>query len=115
MSVVDDFLQKVPGDQRLELERIRGIVREVVPDAVEVISYGMPGFTYNGKYLVGFCHFKDHLSLFPTNEPVEVFKDRLSGFRLSKGTIQFTVEHPLPEELIREIVRYRVRMIERGR
>ena len=112
MSVVDDFLQKVPNEQRRELERIRGIVREVVPDAVEVISYGMPGFKYKGKYLVGFCHFKDHLSLFPTNEPVEMFKDRLDGFRLSKGTIQFKLERPLPEELIREIVRYRVGMIE---
>src|SRR4051812_25778834 len=108
MSVIDEYLDNVSAPQRAELERIRRIVQETVPEAEELISYGMPGFKYQGKYLVGFAAFKDHLSLFPTSRPVEVFEDKLKGFQISKGTIQFTEENPIPEHLIKEILLSRV-------
>jgi uncharacterized protein YdhG (YjbR/CyaY superfamily) len=104
MTVIDDYLVNLLPAQRAELERVRGIVKRLVPDAVEVISYRMPVFKYRGAYLVGMAAFKDHLSLFPGAEPIAVLQDELAGFQLAKGTIQFTPEHTLPESLIEQIV-----------
>jgi uncharacterized protein YdhG (YjbR/CyaY superfamily) len=104
MTVIDECLMGVPEPQKRELERVRRIILEEILDAEEVIGYGMPSFKVNGTYVAHFAAFKDHLSLFPTGI-VDDFKDRLAGFKTSKGTIQFSTEHPLPEELIRELVR----------
>jgi uncharacterized protein YdhG (YjbR/CyaY superfamily) len=90
MSAIDTFFESLKDSERDALQRIRAIVHETVPDAKEVISYGMPGFKYKGAYLMGFCAFKKHLSLFPTAEPIEVFKEQLAGFTLSKGTNEFS-------------------------
>jgi uncharacterized protein YdhG (YjbR/CyaY superfamily) len=111
MSAIDDYLNNVPELERAELERVRQIVRGHVPEAEEVISYGMPGFKYKGKYLLGLAAFKDHLSLFPTAHPVEILKHKLGEFEVSKGTIQFTIHHPIPDELIKELVDVRQRDI----
>lgn len=111
MSVVDDYLKHVPAPQRAELERIRNIVKQTVPDAREVISYGVPGFKYRGKYLITFAAFKDHLSLFPGTTPIEALKSRLAKYKSSKGTIQFTLDNPLPESLIKQITELCVKTI----
>jgi len=108
MPVIDDYLRNVPEPQKEQLQRIRNIVKQAVPTAEEVISYGMPGFTYNKKYLIGFAPFKDHLSVFPTSHPVESLKEKLSAFKLSKGTIQFTIDNPIPESIIKELLNIRV-------
>ena len=84
MTVIDQYFANVDPTQRKELERIRTIVKNVAPEAEEVISYGMPGFKYKNKYLIGFNAFKDHLSLFPTSRPVEVYKDQLQDYKLSE-------------------------------
>ena len=107
MSVIDDYFENIPGPERAELERIRQIVHSGVPDAEEVISYGMPAFKYHGKYLVGFNVFKGHLSLFPTAGPIEKLKDELADYKLARGTIQFTLDKPLSEDLVRKIVMIR--------
>ncbi len=112
MSVIDDYLEEINILQRTELERIRRIVIQRVPDAEEVISYGMPAFKYNGKYLIGFAVFKNHLSLFPTAGPIEALKERLNGFKLSKGTIQFTVDNHISEPMIKKIIDIRIANIE---
>ncbi len=111
MSLIDDYLKDVSPAERAELERIRQIVKQVVPEAEEVISYGMPGFKYQKKYLIGFAPFKDHLSLFPTSGPVQALKDKLGMYKLSKGTIQFTADNPIPEALIKELIAHRVSSI----
>jgi uncharacterized protein YdhG (YjbR/CyaY superfamily) len=108
MSVIDDYLAKVDEPQKSALERVRAIVRQAAPDAEETISYAMPAFKYKGQPLVYFAPFKDHMSLFPTSAPTEILKDKLKDFKVSKGTVQFTVDNPLPEELIKEIVAVRV-------
>jgi uncharacterized protein YdhG (YjbR/CyaY superfamily) len=112
MTEIDTFFESLNDLERDALQRIREIVHETIPSVTEVISYGMPGFKYKGAYLMGFCAFKKHLSLFPTAEPIEVFKEQLAEFTLSKGTIQFTVENPIPEPLIKEIILSRVASIE---
>lgn len=114
MSAIDDYLDKVPLPQRIELERIRVVVKDVVPDAVESISYGMPAFKYKDKPLVYFAAFKNHLSLFPTSGPTEALKEQLKDFTVSKGTIQFTTDKPIPESLIREILQVRLDHIRQG-
>lgn len=111
MSVVDDYLAQLSAAQKAALERVRATVKQTVPEAKEVISYGMPGFTYKKKYLFGYAAFKDHLSIFPTGAPVEALQDKLGDFETSKGTVQFSVEHPIPEALIKELVSVRVEAI----
>ncbi|MBP9738389.1 DUF1801 domain-containing protein [Candidatus Saccharibacteria bacterium] len=104
MSVIDQYLVKVSEPQKSELERIRKIVIQAVPEVEETISYGMPVFKLNGKYVIGMSVFKNHMSVFPGSEPIEEFKKDLKDFKTSKGTIQFTVENPLPEKLLKEII-----------
>lgn len=104
MEDVNAFLEKVPAPKRAELERVRSLVKKLVPDAVESISYMMPAFKYRGKPLVYYSVFKDHMSLFPTSGPTETLAAKLEGYKVSKGTIQFTLEKPLSDELIGEIV-----------
>ncbi len=108
MSLIDDYLKKVNQPERSELERVRKIIQETAPEATEVITYGMPGYKYKGKYLISFAAFKDHLSIFPGSHVVEVLKDKLEDYETSKGTVQFTLEKPLPEGLIKEVVQIRL-------
>lgn len=112
MSVIDTYLQDIPSAQRAALERIRVIVKQMVPDAEEVISYGMPTFKHNGKPLLHIAAFKDHMSIFPTGDPmVDTIGDELKKFRTSKGTLQFTEDAPIPETVIKQIIAVRLSSI----
>lgn len=114
MTVIDDYFEKISYKESAELERIRRIVKTTIPEAEEVVSYGMPGFKYKGKYLIGFYTFKNHLSLFPTAKPINSLKSKLNNFKLSKGTIQFTLDNTIPESIIRKLILYRIDDIDRG-
>jgi uncharacterized protein YdhG (YjbR/CyaY superfamily) len=112
MGVIDDYLEDLGDSQRAELERIRRIVLDRVPDAEEGRSYGMPAFRYKRKPLLGFAALKDHLSLFPFSpHVVAAVKGRLAGYDLSKGTIRFTEAKPIPEDVISEILDLRLEEI----
>ncbi len=104
MSVIDEYLTNLNPVQKAGLERIRAIAKRIVPDAEEVIAYRMPVLKYKGAYLIGFAAFKDHLSIFPGEEPIRILEKKLNDFKLSKGTIQFTPDNPVPEPIIREII-----------
>ncbi len=104
MTSVDTYLDNLSTPIRAELQRVRSIVHHTVPEAEECISYGMPVFKYKKKYLIGYAAFKNHMSLFPGSGPVELLKNKLTDYKLSKGTIQFTSENPIPEGVIVEIV-----------
>ncbi len=104
MSIIDTLLADVKEPERSELERIRRLVLAQCPVAEEVMTYGMPGFKYKTKYLVSFAYFKDHLSLFPGSEPIELLANELKQYKTSKGTIQFTCDHPLSDELVNDII-----------
>jgi len=109
---VDEYLARVPEPSRGTLNRIRAAIRAAAPSgATETISYGMPAFKYNG-ILVWFAAFAKHCSLFPTASVIEAFKDELKPYRLSKGTIQFPIDKPLPDALVKKIVKTRVAQIE---
>jgi uncharacterized protein YdhG (YjbR/CyaY superfamily) len=113
MSVIDELLDKYPEAQRVALEHVRQVIYKQVPGVEEVMTYGMPGFKYQKKYLISFASFKDHMSLFPGSEAVERLGSKLKGYTTSKGTIQFTLEKPLPDEVIQEIVAMRKADIEK--
>lgn len=111
MSIVDDYLANLSNPQKQILNQVRKIVDQVVPDAQEVITYGMPGYKYKGKYLIAFAVFKNHMSIFPGAEPVEVLKSKLTKYKTSKGTVQFTVDNPLTDEIITELLNIRLSRI----
>jgi uncharacterized protein YdhG (YjbR/CyaY superfamily) len=104
---IDEYIALFPADIQDRLRAIRATIREAAPEATEKISYQMPTFYQNGN-VVHFAAFKDHISLFPGASGVEAFADRLKAYKISKGTIQFPHGQPLPLELVKEIVRYRV-------
>lgn len=106
-ETVDDYLANLPAGQKSELTRIRTLVKKLVPESEESISYGIPAFKFKNKPLIYYAAFKDHLSVFPTTKPPQVLQDKLKDFKQGKGTIQFTLEKPLNDELIGEIVSIR--------
>lgn len=108
-KTVDAYLAEIPEPAASTLKHIREVIRSVVPkETTEVISYGMPMFKFRGM-LVGYAAFKKHCSLFPTGSKVlDQFDKELSGHRTSKGTIQFPPDKPLPDSLIKKIVKARV-------
>ena len=108
-KTVEEYLARVPEPAQSTLKHIRAVIRSVVPkETTEVISYGMPMFKYNGM-LVGYAAFAKHCSLFPTGSGViEQFSKELKGYRTSRGTIQFPQDKPLPDALLKKIVKVRV-------
>ena len=110
---VDEYLAGVPEPARTTLNKIRAIIRSVVPpEATEYISYGMPAFQYKGP-LFAYAAFKDHCSLFPGAGPTIEFTDELKNFPTSKGTIRFAPDKPLPATLLKKLIKSRIRENER--
>jgi uncharacterized protein YdhG (YjbR/CyaY superfamily) len=110
---VDEYLARLSEPSRGALQRVRTIVRDVIPpEATEVISYGIPTFKYNGM-LMSFAAFSSHCSVFPGAGPIEEFQKDLKNFRTAKGTIQFAPEKPLPSTLLKKLVKARMEENER--
>ncbi|MFV0339372.1 MAG: iron chaperone [Parachlamydiaceae bacterium] len=91
-----------------KLTAIRKLVREIAPDAQEVISYSMPAFKYKKRILIYFAAFKNHIGFYALPSGREAFMEKRSAYKTSKGTIQFPHNRELPMDLIREIITYRV-------
>ena len=108
-AAVHAYLAKVPEPARSTLEKIRATIRSVVPaEATEGLSYGMPAFRYKGA-LVAYAAFKNHCSFFPMQASlIDEMKEELTGYRTSKGTLQFPVDKPLPAALVKKMVKARV-------
>ena len=104
---VDEYISTFPAETQKILQELRATIKAAAPDAEERISYQMPAFYLKGN-LVYFAAFKNHFSFFPTASGVEAFKDKLSAYAGSKGTVRFPADKPLPFDLISEIVKYRV-------
>lgn len=105
----DEYLRELPDDARPALQAVVDHVAAVAPDATEGRSYGLPAFRYHGSPLLGFAAAKAHLSLYPFSPRViEAVSPRLDGYGLSKGTIRFSPDRPLPAEALTEIVRLRM-------
>jgi uncharacterized protein YdhG (YjbR/CyaY superfamily) len=108
MSTINDYLKNVTPEQKAEFERIRKIVHSYTENVEETISYGIPTFKYNGKHLLYFGAFKNHMSLFPGMAIAKDIENKLQGHKISKGTIHFTAQKPIPEPIIIEILHRRM-------
>ena len=105
---VNKYISNLPIEQQIALERVRQIIKNTVPEAQEYLSYKMPAYHFHGM-IGGFAAFKNHCSFFPwDSKTIDVFKDELTDFKTSAGTIQFTPDKPIPKELLQQILRYRV-------
>jgi uncharacterized protein YdhG (YjbR/CyaY superfamily) len=102
---VDAYIKSAEAVAKPFLTAIRTLVKKAVPEAEEVISYGMPAFKYHGM-LVYYAAFKDHYSLFPMTKALEAFAPKLTRYKTSKGTIQFSYTEKFPEQLITAIVKF---------
>jgi uncharacterized protein YdhG (YjbR/CyaY superfamily) len=107
ITSIDAYINQADPNIQPRLRQLRAIIREEAPEAIEKISYGMPTFYLHGN-LVHFAAAKHHIGFYPTPSGVKAFKSVLKGLVWSKGTIRFPHDAPLPESLIRNIVRFRV-------
>ena len=108
-ETIDEYIAAFPRNVRDVLEELRRIIRESAPKSEETISYGIPTFDLNGKHLVHFAAYKNHIGFYPTSSGITRFKKDLSRYELSRGTVRFPIDEPIPFDVIRNIVKYRVK------
>ena len=107
---VDEYLRRVEEPKRGTLQALRRTILEIVPDAEEVISYGVPAFRVRGETVAGFAAFTNHLSYLPFSGSVlEQLSDDLAGYTMTKGALHFPVDRPLPKSLVKKLVAVRLR------
>jgi uncharacterized protein YdhG (YjbR/CyaY superfamily) len=104
---IDEYIVRCPEDVQSVLLKIRKVIKESAPDAVERISYQMPAFYLSGM-LVWFAAHAQHIGFYPKGSGIEAFKKELSPYKSAKGSVQFPLDEPIPYELISKIVRFRV-------
>lgn len=105
---IDAYLETMPTEVRERLEQIRVLIREGAPDAIEMIKYGMPTFTLGGANLFHFAGWKKHVSIYPSTSEMEADIQGLGAYMNGKGTTKFPNNAPLPVDLIRQMIAFRV-------
>lgn len=106
-ETVDEYIKQFPPDVQVILEQIRSVIKIAAPDAIERMAYKMPTYTHT-KNLIHFAAYKNHVGLYPTPSGIAQFEEELSGYVRGKGSVQFPLDTPLPLDLIRRIVLFRV-------
>lgn len=104
---IDDYIARYPAEVQAILQKLRETIRKAAPEAKETINYMMPTFTLEGN-LVHFAAFKNHIGFYPAPSGIDQFRNELSKYELSKGTIRFPIDQAIPLELVTKIVQYRV-------
>lgn len=107
MTIIENYISNMPKDRQEKLQQLYTMIKQLAPQATEKMSYGMPTFYLNGN-LVHFANMKNHIGFYPAPAAIEAFKNELTDFKTSKGTIQFPVDQELPIELIKKIVLFRL-------
>lgn len=105
---IDEYIKTFPNSVQDKLQEIRNIVKKLAPTAIETISYGMPTFKLNGKNLIHFAGYKNHIGFYPTPSGITNFEKELSIYKTSKGAAQFKIDEVLPRKLIEKIVKFRI-------
>jgi uncharacterized protein YdhG (YjbR/CyaY superfamily) len=106
-GTIDEYISQCDPKVQDILKTLRKVIKEAAPGVAEKISYQMPAFAQNG-ILVYFAAFKNHIGFFPTANGISAFQKELSGYKTSKGTVQFPIGEPLPYDLITKIVQFKV-------
>jgi uncharacterized protein YdhG (YjbR/CyaY superfamily) len=106
---IDEYLAGVSAEQRIVLAKLRETIHTVAPKAEECISYGIPAFRLNGRPLVFFGAWANHCSFYPgSSTTLKKFRGDLKGFQITKGTIRFSSDNPLPTTLVKKLVKARM-------
>jgi len=105
---IDEYISAFPKPVRLKLAELRQTIKKAAPTATEAISYGIPTFKLQGN-LVHFAAYQKHIGFYPTSSPIRVFQTEIAKYEFSRGTIRFPIEQPLPLNLIKKIVAFRVK------
>lgn len=108
-QTIDAYIDGFPGEVQKILKKIRTTIRKAVPAAEEKISYQIPAFTLNGKYLIYFAAWEKHVALYPAPRVHEKFKDELAAYEGGKGTVKFPLDRPIPFGSISRIVKFKVK------
>ena len=109
-ETIDEYIAGFPPKTQRLLKALRKTIRAGAPDAEEAIKYGMPTFVQNGN-LVHFAAFKGHIGLYPAPAAISAYQNQLLDYKTSKGAIRFPIDSPLPLDLVKEIVRYRIKAL----
>lgn len=107
-KTVDDYINSFPADVMSKLKQLRKTIRATAPKAEELISYGIAGYKYHGM-LIYFAGFKNHISVYPAPRSVNAFKKELSAYKGGKGTVQFPLDKPIPFDLVKRIIFFRMK------
>ena len=111
---IDEYLAALPDPKKSTLDALRRTILEVIPDAEQCISYGMPAFRVRGKAIAGFAAFKNHLSYFPHSGSVlPELAGEIASYSASKGALRFAVDTPLPKALVAKLIGVRIRQLPR--
>ena len=108
-ATIDDYIASFPEGVQPILQRVRDTIGDVAPGADETISYGMPTVTLDGRYLVYFAGWKNHISVYPAPDGDESFERQIAPYRASKGTLKFPLRKPVPYDLIEQVVQLLVK------
>lgn len=106
-ATINEYISEFPEEIRFKLEQIREIIQQAAPEAKEAVRYGMPTFVLNGN-LVHFAAYKNHIGFYPAPSGIDAYLDELAVYRTGKGTIQFPIDQPIPFNLIKKVVEFRV-------
>ena len=105
---IDEYIAGFPPETQKVLEELRALIKASAPDTTETMSYAIPTFDLKGKHLVHFAGYERHVGLYPAPSGLEAFKEDLRPYKSGKGSVQFPLGQPLPTDLIRRIVEFRV-------
>jgi uncharacterized protein YdhG (YjbR/CyaY superfamily) len=109
---IDEYIVSFSNNVQLVLKQIKSVINKIAPTAVESISYSMPTFKLNGKPLVYFAAYKNHIGFYALPSSHKVFLQQLSKYKHGKGSVQFSLDKPMPIKLITKIIKYRIKELE---
>ena len=113
-TTIDAYIAEFPAETQVVLQELRALIHTEAPDATETISYAIPTFDLGGHHLVHFAGYAHHVGLYPAPSGMAAFEEDLAPYKQGKGSVQFPLGKPLPVDLIRRIVAFRVGEVQGG-
>jgi uncharacterized protein YdhG (YjbR/CyaY superfamily) len=110
-ATIDEYIATFPQATQKELQKVRKTIHEAAPDAQETISYGMPTFKLDGHYLVYFGGWEKHIGFYALPSGTAAFQIQLEPYKTGKGSAQFPLDKPIPHDLIKQMVKFRVQEV----